>query len=63
MSSEFGAEPNQAQLADMQAALFSLRDGLMNLRMSLMELACATDEDMQRQAQVESEKLLARLRG
>ncbi|WP_294638839.1 hypothetical protein [uncultured Aquabacterium sp.] len=63
MSSEFGAEPNQAQLADMQAALFSLRDGLMNLRMSLMELACATDEDMQRQAQIESEKLLARLRG
>ncbi len=63
MSSEFGAEPNQSQLADMQAALFNLRDGLMNLRMSLMELACATDEEMQRQAQIESEKLLARLRG
>ena len=63
MSSEFGAEPNQSQLAVMQAALFNLRDGLMNLRMSLMELACATDEEMQRQAQIVSEKLLARLRG
>ncbi|WP_298012923.1 hypothetical protein [uncultured Aquabacterium sp.] len=63
MSSESGADDNKAQLADVQAALFSLRDGLMNLKLSLLELACMTDQDAQQQAQLESERLMARLRG
>lgn len=58
-----GAQPNSHQLADVQAALFSLRDGLMNLKMSLLELACMTDEQAQRQARDEAETLMARLRG
>ena len=57
------SDPNQQQLAEVQAALFSLRDGLMNLKMSLLELACVTDPDAQRRASVEADELLSRLRG
>jgi hypothetical protein len=56
-------EPSQAQLHEVQAALFNLRDGLMNLKMSLQELAFMTDEDAQRTAKSETENLLMRLRG
>jgi hypothetical protein len=35
----------------------------MNLKMSLLELACMTDEQAQRQARDEAETLMARLRG
>jgi hypothetical protein len=56
-------EPNQTQLLEVQSALFNLRDGLMNLKMSLQELAFMTDEAAQRQAQSETDNLLLRLRG
>lgn len=63
MSSNQHPEPSQAQLHEVQAALFSLRDGLMNLKMSLQELAFMTDESAQREAQSEAENLFMRLRG
>lgn len=63
MSNDQGAQPNPHQLAEVQAALFNLRDGLMNLKMSLLELACMTDDNVQRQAQTEADSLLRRLRG
>ena len=56
-------EPSPAQLHEVQAALFNLRDGLMNLKMSLQELAFMTDEDAQRQAMSEAQNLFHRLRG
>ncbi len=56
-------EPSQAQLLEVQSALFNLRDGLMNLKMSLQELAFMTDEAAQRHAQSETDNLLLRLRG
>lgn len=56
-------EPSQSQLQEVQAALFSLRDGLMNLKMSLQELAFMTDENAQREAMLEAENLMMRLRG
>lgn len=56
-------EPSQTQLHEVQAALFNLRDGLMNLKMSLQELAFMTDEDAQRLAKSETDNLLMRLRG
>jgi hypothetical protein len=56
-------EPSQTQLQEVQAALFSLRDGLMNLKMSLQELAFMTDENAQREAMLEAENLIMRLRG
>ncbi len=56
-------ESSHAQLLEVQAALFNLRDGLMNLKMSLQELAFMTDEDAQRQALSEAENLFLRLRG
>lgn len=62
MSSERHIEPSPAQVAEMQAALFNLRDGLMRLKMSLLELASATDEEGQRLAAHETEALLKRLR-
>jgi len=46
----------------MQTALFSLRDGLMRLKMSLLELASMTDEEGQRLAAAETQALMARLR-
>jgi len=56
-------EPSQAQLLEVQNALFNLRDGLMNLKMSLQELAFMTDEAAQRQALDEANSLMLRLRG
>lgn len=63
MSQHNTPDSNQNQLLEVQAALFSLRDGLMNLKMSLQELAFMTDETAQREAMTEAENLLMRLRG
>lgn len=63
MSHNNAPEPSQAQLLEVQAALFSLRDGLMNLKMSLQELAFMTDESAQREAIAEADNLFMRLRG
>jgi hypothetical protein len=63
MSSPYTPEPNQAQLLEVQTALFNLRDGLLNLKMSLQELAFMTDEAAQTQAVTETNNLLLRLRG
>lgn len=63
MSDKQIPEPSQTQLLEVQAALFNLRDGLMNLKMSLQELAFMTDENVQRQAQTEAQNLFMRLRG
>ncbi len=63
MSQHNTPEPSQTQLQEVQAALFSLRDGLMNLKMSLQELAFMTDENAQREAMAEAENLIMRLRG
>jgi ribosomal protein S2 len=63
MSTNQNPEPSQTQLHEVQAALFNLRDGLMNLKMSLQELAFMTDEDAQRQAMSEAQNLFHRLRG
>lgn len=62
MSSEHHFEPSPAQVTEMQEALFSLRDGLMRLKMSLLELAEMTDEGGQQFAAAETEALLKRLR-
>ncbi|MFT3856436.1 MAG: hypothetical protein QM742_02605 [Aquabacterium sp.] len=62
MSDKHNPEHNQAQLLEVQAALFNLRDGLMNLKLSLQELAFITDENVQRQAQTEADHLFMRLR-
>lgn len=62
MSHHNAPEPSQTQLQEVQAALFSLRDGLMNLKMSLQELAFMTDENAQREAMTEAENLIMRLR-
>ena len=62
MSSEHPFDPSPAQVAEMQEALFSLRDGLMRLKMSLLELAEMTDEGGQRVAAAETQALLQRLR-
>jgi len=63
MSYNNSPEPSQTQLQEVQAALFNLRDGLMNLKMSLQELAFMTDENAQREAMAEAENLIMRLRG
>jgi hypothetical protein len=63
MSDKQTPDQSQAQLLEVQAALFSLRDGLLNLKMSLQELSFMTDENVQRQAQTEAEHLFMRLRG
>jgi hypothetical protein len=62
MNNQQGPAPQQNQVLDMQAALFELRDRLMNLKMSLQDLACLHDEQGQRQADAEVSALLARLR-
>nr|WP_315195955.1 hypothetical protein [uncultured Aquabacterium sp.] len=62
MSSERHIEPSPAQVAEMQEALFSLRDGLMRLKMSLLELASMTDEEGQRVAAEQTQALIQRLR-
>ena len=63
MSHHTPPDSSQNQLLEVQAALFSLRDGLMNLKMSLQELAFMTDETAQREAMTEAENLILRLRG
>lgn len=62
MSSERHIEPSPAQVAEMQEALLSLRDGLMRLKMSLLELASMTDEEGQRVAAEQTQALMQRLR-
>lgn len=62
MSTERHIEPTAAQVAEMQSALFNLRDGLMRLKMSLLELASMTDEEGQRLAAAETAALMQRLR-
>lgn len=61
MHDEEHSEQMKQKLLDMQDALFSLRDGLLNLSMSLQELAFLTDENGQRQASQETNSLLSRL--
>ena len=63
MSAHAPSNPTPSQIAEMQSALFTLRDSLMNLKMSLLDLAAMTDEQIQRQAELETDNLLARLRG
>lgn len=62
MMNNQGQAPQPNQIVDMQSALFELRDRLMNLKMSLQDLACLHDEQGQRQADAEVNALLARLR-
>lgn len=62
MSVDRQAQPTPDQVAEMQTALFHLRDGLMRLKMSLLELAAITDEEGQRLAAQETDALIARLR-
>jgi hypothetical protein len=57
------SEQMKQKLLDMQTALFSLRDGLLNLSLSLQELAFLTDETAQREATHEADLLLTRMRG
>lgn len=61
MHDEEHSEQMRQKLIDMQTALFSLRDGLVNLSLSLQELAFLTDENAQRDASVETKGLLSRL--
>lgn len=63
MHDEERAEQMRQKLLDMQAALFNLRDGLVNLSLSLQELSFLTDEHAQREASQETDDLLLRLRG
>jgi hypothetical protein len=46
----------------MQESLFALRDSLMNLKMSLLELAESSDIQAQQFAHEETQQLLSRLR-
>ncbi len=63
MSNDQSQQPTSAQMLEVQAALFNLRDGLMNLKMSLQELAFMSDEGAQAQAREAANDLLSRLRG
>lgn len=62
MHDEERSEQMRLKLLDMQAALFNLRDGLVNLSLSLQELSFLTDENAQREASQETDDLLLRLR-
>lgn len=62
MSNEHIPQPTAEQMREVQAALFNLRDGLMNLKMSLQELACMNDEGLQAQARSTANELFSRLR-
>ncbi len=62
MSIERHNEPTSDQVAEMQMALFTLRDGLMRLKMSLLDLASMTDEEGMRYAAAETDSLMQRLR-
>ena len=55
-------DSQSAQLHEIQTALFALRDGLMNLKLSLLDLASVTDEQARHHAQQEVESLFQRLK-
>ncbi|MDE2400703.1 MAG: hypothetical protein KGL90_03465 [Burkholderiales bacterium] len=59
---EDASDLRKQQLLEMQSALLTLRDGLMNLSLSLRDLSSMTDEHGQRQASVEVQQLMTRLR-
>lgn len=63
MNEDNNADLARQQFLDMQAMLIKLRDGLLNLSASLQELAMVSDDDAMQTARVETEQLLARLRG
>lgn len=63
MHEEEHSEQMKQKLLDMQNALFSLRDGLLSLSLSLQELAFLTDENGLREATHEADLLLTRMRG
>ncbi|HET8871771.1 hypothetical protein [Aquabacterium sp.] len=63
MNEDNSADLARKQFMDMQAMLIKLRDGLLNLSASLQELAMVSDDEAMKQASVETEALLARLRG
>jgi hypothetical protein len=63
MSHDHTPQPTTEQMREVQAALFNLRDGLMNLKMSLQELAFMSDEAGQEQARCAANDLFSRLRG
>lgn len=57
------AQPSSFELHDVQNALFELHSGLMSLKASLQELAQLHDQELAAcQAQIETDKLLTRLR-
>ncbi len=62
MSSNSNQPPEQAPHGGIQDSLFALRDSLMNLKMSLLELAEFSDEQAQQFAQEETQQLMSRLR-
>lgn len=63
MNEDNSADLARKQFMDMQAMLIKLRDGLLNLSASLQELAMVSDDEAMKQASVETEALLTRLRG
>lgn len=63
MNNDPSANLARQQFLDMQAMLIKLRDGLLNLSASLQELAMVSDDDAMHAARLETEELLARLRG
>ncbi len=63
MNNDPSANLARQQFLDMQAMLIKLRDGLLNLSASLQELAMVSDDDAMQTARLETEELLARLRG
>ncbi|HYR26003.1 MAG TPA: hypothetical protein VEQ09_09240 [Aquabacterium sp.] len=63
MPDPHSTQPTAAQWQEIESALATLRDGLMNLKMSLLDLASLTDLEARQQAQHETEILLHRLRG
>lgn len=62
MSSHGHEQPSHPDPESIQVALNALRDSLMNLKMSLLELAASSDPGMQQLAQQTTDELLARLR-
>jgi uncharacterized protein (UPF0212 family) len=62
MSSTGAPHPEPHTHENIQDALFALRDSLMSLKMSLLELAASSDPHIQQFAQKETQQLLARLR-
>ncbi len=63
MSNDHTPQASANQMLEVQAALFNLRDGLMNLKLSLQELAFMNDETVQAQAKEAANDLFSRLRG